>query len=103
MQSSAGGRWHRHSHVLQSHQRRWDHAYLSVEGDLEVARHTSSTSLLRDRSMPGDNEDVARANLNHAQAGGFAEERHAKYRALCHHNHNMKLSIDSVLFCSIKY
>lgn len=85
---------------------RWDHAYLSMEGDLEVAKHNSSTSLkkvlLRDRSMPG-NKDVARANLNHAQAGGFAKERHAKYRALCHHDHNMKLSIDSVLFCSIKY
>lgn len=53
--------------------------------------------------MSGDNEDVARDNLNHVQAGGFAEERHAKYRALCHHDHNMKLSIDSVLFCSIKY
>lgn len=37
------------------------------------------------------------------QAGGCREGKRAKCWALCHHDRNMKLSIDSVLFCSIKY
>lgn len=51
--------------------------------------------------MTGDNEDLAtRFNRNHVQAGGFwgfGDEKQPKYWALCHHDHNVKLPIDSVV------